>query len=379
MFTTRQLWYLRSLRPALLVLLVALAASCDASAETYRTESGNRWIKLISSSELEYRTGDTTFLCKYSTEQGSLRVIMSALGTQQVLYFRRTPAGFVSEEGVNFYSQAGMADYRRQQQAQEKMRQKANQERAARDAERQRIAEQGRQRTKVIGTFEAYTDHYGDHGYPSTELTDVDAFGKFDLGGIVEIVDDQLNGRAAPWGVKLQYHGRGENGWTSALVSFKDRNTRDSFVTALDTAILQWRQRFGSAAEVPYRGNKAPVRSAGERDAEANKRNADIDMLEGTDCSTEARSISVPKNEVREFTVDSKRQCWTPWVIGTPYCTYKLSGGDILVQVVFQNGKTKEQVDGPGKIFDLQSQLVDKMRFKSLQKEPVKVKFKAHY
>jgi hypothetical protein len=64
---------------------------------------------MISSEELEYRVRDgTTLLCKYSIQQDALRVIMTALGTQEVLYFRRVPNGLVSNDGILYLSPSAL-------------------------------------------------------------------------------------------------------------------------------------------------------------------------------------------------------------------------------------------------------------------------------
>jgi len=244
-----------------LVLAVAITSSV-ASEETYRTEYGGRWIKLISSSELEYHTGDTTFLCKYSTQQGALRVIMAVLGTQQVLYFRRTSAGLVSEEGMTFFNPAALAEHRRQaalaQRAQEKAR-----------AEEQRLANLAAQREAEERRLAAAREQ--------------------------EATEKRLR-------VELQ---------------------------ALETA----------------------------------------DCVEG--------SQTVPARSQRVFVLDPKRECWTPWlVVGGTGLNWKL-GGNTLVQVVRRDGRILENEDGPTKVFTGISDYnpVEKVRFKSLHREPVKVTF----
>ncbi len=85
--------------------------------ESYRTRNGQSAITLISSSELEYRVDSgTTLLCKYSDQGNALRIIMTALGTQQVLYFRRVPNGLMSNNGEVYLNSAGLAEVARQEQ-----------------------------------------------------------------------------------------------------------------------------------------------------------------------------------------------------------------------------------------------------------------------
>jgi hypothetical protein len=84
--------------------------------ESYRTEDGSSAITLISSTELEYRVNNsTTLLCKYSDKENAIRVILTELGTQQVLYFRRVPNGLMSNSGTLYLNAAGLAELRRQE------------------------------------------------------------------------------------------------------------------------------------------------------------------------------------------------------------------------------------------------------------------------
>jgi hypothetical protein len=103
--------------------------------ETYRMRSGRSAITLISADELEYTHNGTIFLCKYSKQGDALRVVMTALGTQQVLYFRRIQAGLVSNDGDLYLSPSGMAEIEKQE---ENVR---VQQQAARDAEQKQRAE----------------------------------------------------------------------------------------------------------------------------------------------------------------------------------------------------------------------------------------------
>jgi hypothetical protein len=82
--------------------------------QSYRTQDGRSAITLISSEELEYRVSDgTTLLCKYTSQQDAIRVIMTALGTQQVLYFRRVPNGLISNDGIVYMSSSALLEVQR--------------------------------------------------------------------------------------------------------------------------------------------------------------------------------------------------------------------------------------------------------------------------
>jgi hypothetical protein len=79
--------------------------------QSYRTQDGQSAITLISHEELEYRVSDgTTLLCKYTSQQDAIRVIVTALGTQQVLYFRRVPNGLESNEGLLYLSPSALEE-----------------------------------------------------------------------------------------------------------------------------------------------------------------------------------------------------------------------------------------------------------------------------
>ncbi|MBC7818985.1 MAG: hypothetical protein IAG10_19015 [Planctomycetaceae bacterium] len=242
--------------------------------ESYQTPNGRSAIALISADELEYRVNDgTTLLCKYTDQRSALRVIVTTLGTQQVMYFRRVPNGLMSNDGDLYLNAAGLAELRRQEEVARQQRLEAN---AA--AERERL-----ERERI------------------------------------------------------------------AAIAAQQEAERQAEQQRVTNELAQKRLR------------------------------AEIQALEGADCSTESLSLSVPERETREFIVDPKRQCWTPWLIGTPYLTWK-SDGDLLVQVVFRDGTTKEQVAGPTKNISLLSrQGTEKVRFKSLHNEPVKVLFRGHY
>jgi len=111
------------------------------NAESYRTRDGRSAITLISLEELEYRVNDgTTLLCKYSSQQDTIRVILTALGTQQVLYFRRVPNGLMSNDGVLYLSPSGFAEVQQQEERARRAQQEAQAAEARQRAERERLA-----------------------------------------------------------------------------------------------------------------------------------------------------------------------------------------------------------------------------------------------
>ena len=74
--------------------------------QTYRTIGGHSVISLVSSDELEIRGGGENVVCKYTKQDGKLRVVVSALGTTTAKYFNMTPQGLVGENGQIYYEPA---------------------------------------------------------------------------------------------------------------------------------------------------------------------------------------------------------------------------------------------------------------------------------
>lgn len=70
----------------------------------YRTLDDKTVITVISDDELEIRERGENFLCKYSVAENRLRVVMTVLGTQRVLYFETIETGLRAEDGTLFYN-----------------------------------------------------------------------------------------------------------------------------------------------------------------------------------------------------------------------------------------------------------------------------------
>ncbi len=127
---------------AIAFLAVASPFALEAfSAQSFRTLDGHSAITLVSSDEAEYHHDGATFLCKYTSKNDAIRVIQTILGTQQVLYFRKTPSGLAAEDGTVYLNPSAYAEARRQQQREEE---KHRREERARAAEQQRLEEQAR-------------------------------------------------------------------------------------------------------------------------------------------------------------------------------------------------------------------------------------------
>ncbi len=74
--------------------------------QTYRMTGGRSVISLVSSDELEIREGGQNIVCKYTKQDGKLRVVVNALGTTTAKYFNMTPQGLVDEDGDIYYEPA---------------------------------------------------------------------------------------------------------------------------------------------------------------------------------------------------------------------------------------------------------------------------------
>lgn len=98
--------------------------------EVYRSIDGNTALTLISSEELELREGKTTLLCKYSKQTETLRVIITSLGTSQIVYFRFTDKGLQDNEGKTLLSPtnyvAAIEEDRKKKELSEKCQQVQN-------------------------------------------------------------------------------------------------------------------------------------------------------------------------------------------------------------------------------------------------------------
>lgn len=74
--------------------------------QTYRMINGGTVIALISSDELEIREGGQNLVCKYTKQDGKLRVVVSTHGITTAMYFNMTPQGLVDEDGDIYYEPA---------------------------------------------------------------------------------------------------------------------------------------------------------------------------------------------------------------------------------------------------------------------------------
>lgn len=142
----------------ILALLALLAGGCDRAAspssdnsrvtqppppiqatpfhgQVYKSLNGRTVLTLISKDECELAGGGTTLLCKYTKADDKLRVVVTALGTSQVKYYRFTAQGLEDNDGNVLLSPESLAATIKQ----------IEQERLAEERERERKMEAQRQ------------------------------------------------------------------------------------------------------------------------------------------------------------------------------------------------------------------------------------------
>jgi hypothetical protein len=135
-------------------------------------------LTLVSKDECEIAEGGTTLLCKYTKQDGKLRVVTTALGTSQVLYFRFTEQGLDDNKGTVLFSPEALAVAMRQIRREE--------ERIAKEQER--IAEEKLSSTNETQEISTFSLLPAEGGPDKLVLTDVSLklhyLSKYDGNGI---------------------------------------------------------------------------------------------------------------------------------------------------------------------------------------------------
>ncbi len=151
----------------LLVITAVLVGGCDKAPTSTADKSGNqppapiqaeafrgqvyksfnqrKVLTLISKDECELSEHGTILLCKYTKQDDKLRVVTTALGTSQVLYYRFTSQGLQDNDGNVLFSPEGLLEAQRQaelaRRAQQEAREAAERQRAEAAAAAARQAE----------------------------------------------------------------------------------------------------------------------------------------------------------------------------------------------------------------------------------------------
>jgi TonB family protein len=102
------------IRGVFVSLIIAVASTPRTSADSehsgsvFRSLNDSSRIKIISEDELELTPNRDSphFVCKYSRDGDSLRVIATVLGSPQAMYFKFVPEGLKGEDGTILYDAA---------------------------------------------------------------------------------------------------------------------------------------------------------------------------------------------------------------------------------------------------------------------------------
>ena len=81
--------------------------------EEFKAKSGSGAIRIVSSDEVEIEQGPDIFLGKYTIDGERVRIVINALGTTMIRYYKISPDGLVEEKGGSiYYSKAGLVAMR---------------------------------------------------------------------------------------------------------------------------------------------------------------------------------------------------------------------------------------------------------------------------
>jgi hypothetical protein len=144
--------YVPARAAALALFCISVLCSCSKLApftkESFQTIDGQESLTLMSRDEAELRERGTSFVGKYTEENGKIRVTATIMGTNQAIYFERVPDGLRSSNGVLLLSPVSYAsaveqqrkEQQRQAAAAEEERQRQRRAEEKQRAEEQRVA-----------------------------------------------------------------------------------------------------------------------------------------------------------------------------------------------------------------------------------------------
>jgi hypothetical protein len=107
--------------------------------QVYKSIDSRTVLTLVSKDECELNQGGTILLCKYTKPNDTLRVVATALGTSQVLYYRFTDQGLQDNAGNVLFSPEGYTAAIARLESQRKAKQ-IEEQRVARVAVESKIA-----------------------------------------------------------------------------------------------------------------------------------------------------------------------------------------------------------------------------------------------
>lgn len=133
------------------------SVTVDFKREAFQSTDGRYKLALISGSEAEYTIDGTTHLSQYTKSDGKVRLVVSAFGGKEVIYFKEKQGSLHGEDGKMLLAASQLAAFREEQRLAEQNeaeRQRKAKEQKAKEA--QRLAEAlntSRKPTKIIGEF----------------------------------------------------------------------------------------------------------------------------------------------------------------------------------------------------------------------------------
>lgn len=220
--------------------------------QVYRSFDGHKALTLISGDECELRDGDTTILCKYTKEPDALRVIATALGTNEVIYFRFTSAGIVDNHGLGLLTPEGYAEMATKIANMDR-------EKSVREERTATLTTEAKKPTKVLGEYRA---SYGgwDKELHTLTVSDVDLSDKekgFTIwfGELSSVSYDK--GSSSGYDVLVVENAAKDFGSTPNFNwYFTNQQDQMTFCETLDTAVKAWRAKYHEVPQCAYFGTR---------------------------------------------------------------------------------------------------------------------------
>jgi hypothetical protein len=223
--------------------------------QVYKSLNGRTVLTLISKDECELSEQGTILLCKYTKQDDKLRVVTTALGTSQVLYYRFTNQGLQDNNGNVLFSPEVYLELQRQAEIARRAKQEAK------EAEERRLdamRAESKKESSTIKTNQLAGSNL--NGGPWTKVTITDVSVKFEsaqgevascwYGDIsyVERIWEVGAGYRSTWQTANGYYKlelTGDEGKSDQVYGKTDVNgVNKDFCDTLKAAIEKWVQRF---------------------------------------------------------------------------------------------------------------------------------------
>jgi hypothetical protein len=235
------------------------------SGKVFRTEDDRSSINIVSKKELELSINGTTYLCEYKEKDNTLRVVLTILGSAQVLYFQRAEYGIIGNDNTKFLSPKYYAEAKerkrlaREEQIRKQLEQEQEQELQKRQAEEARRAEAARiskliqdskKHSAVLGEWVAQTSGWGKKRPQKVVLTEagMDVYQLWDNNKVKHFYFVYYWRLFTPdWAYYQIKNHNGSGGYISATFLFANEKETDEFHNAYFTALNQCAERYPEA------------------------------------------------------------------------------------------------------------------------------------